>query len=165
MRRVIRFFVGVVTLGLALGSAVAALAISEENGFPIFGIGVGQTARLNVINTISDPGVMPCRVALSFFDGEGNLLGGPDTKELRPGQSAFLDQAITDPGIRPPGRLQIRAAVAAEFGNGQELRACGRVIQTLEVFSTETGQTVFIHPMVIRGFNPQPDPPGKAGAQ
>jgi len=161
MRRGIRFFVGVMTLGLALGSAVAALAISEENDFPIFGITAGQTARLNVVNTIGDPGIMPCRVVVSFFDGDGNLLGGPDTKELRPGQSAFVDRMIQDPGIRPPGRLQIRAAVAADVRNKQELRACGGVFQTLEVFSTETGQTVFMHPMVIRGFNPQPDPPGK----
>ena len=121
MRRVIRFFVGVVTLGLALGSAVAALAISEENGFPIFGIGVGQTARLNVINTISDPGVMPCRVALSFFDGEGNLLGGPDTKELRPGQSApFLFRAAGHGQWQSVGPLTAAAGPQATFSRSKK---------------------------------------------
>jgi hypothetical protein len=154
----------IVAVLLAISVTGQVWAISDENGFGMVGITVGQTARLNVVNAISDPGVVPCRVTLSFFDSAGRLLGGPDTKLLGAREAAFSDFAITDPGIRPGDRVQFRANVSLEFDNPLERRACGNnLIPTLEIFNTATGQTQILNPLVIRGFNPQPDPPGTPG--
>lgn len=149
---------------LAISLTGQAWAISEENEFPIMGIVLGQTARLNVVNAISDPGVRPCTVELSFFDSMGGLLGGPDTKVLGAREAAFSDFAIGDPDIRPGDRVQFRANVSLKFDNPSERRACSNnLIPSLEIFDTETGQTQILHPGIIRGFNPQPDPPGTPG--
>jgi hypothetical protein len=37
---------------------------------------------------------------------------------------------------------------------------CAKTFAGEEVFDTRTSQTMFTNPGVIRGFNPQPDPPG-----
>ena len=36
----------------------------------------------------------------------------------------------------------------------------GNVVSTFEVIDNTTQRTMFLNPGVIRGFNPQPDPPG-----
>jgi len=139
-------------------------AIREENefvnDFGMVAIAAGQTARLNVLNAIGDPGIQPCTVELRFFDGRGQLLGGPDTKVLGAREAAFLDLALGPTAARGT-RLQLHAQVSARFANPREQRACSNnLMPTLEVFDTATGQTQFLHPGVIKGFNPQPDPPG-----
>ncbi len=159
---------------LVAGTLAAALpppaaAISEENefvnDFGMVAIVAGQTARLSVLNATGDPDSRPCTVELRFFDGRGGMLGGPDTKVLGAREAAFLDLPYPRVGGAPPNaRFGIHANVVAKFANPRERRACSNnLIPTLEVFDDATGATQFLHPGVIRGFNPQPDPPGTPG--
>lgn len=156
--------------GLAAVAVAPVWAISDENefvnDFGMVAITAGQTMRLNVLNAIGDPDSRPCSVELRFFDGRGVLLGGPDTKLLHAREAAFLDLVFARAAGAAPGtRFGVHAQVSAKFANPREQRACSNNLRTtLEVFDTETGVTLFIHPGLIRGFNPQPDPPGKPGS-
>jgi len=131
--------------------------------FGMVGLVQGQTARLSVGNTgVDNPDYRRCSVRLMFFNDQGRLVG-VDNPDLRPGASAFLDVAIDDPNIRPGQRLQFSASVRLvdnpDFRGGT--CAFNDYVATLEVFDKETGKTMLIlNPGVLRGFNPQPDPPG-----
>jgi hypothetical protein len=75
----------------------------------MFGIGIGQTARVHILN-ITDPAVPapPCNVEVRFFDAQGDLLGESRLSVL-PGRAAFADH--TDPTLRLGQRKHLRASV------------------------------------------------------
>jgi hypothetical protein len=146
--------------------------VSERVSFGMVGITRGETARLSVVNT-SDA-VCPCqRIVLNFRDADGRLVRNRDGRPVRkevapePGQSAFLDLDADDLQL-PPGttRLQFRAVVNVTpppIGDSSETPPPigDRTVPSVEVFSNSNGRTVLFigNPGVIRGFNPQPDPP------
>ncbi|MFL6333371.1 MAG: hypothetical protein ACJ754_08540 [Pyrinomonadaceae bacterium] len=146
--------------------------VSERVSFGMVGITRGETARLSVVNT-SDA-ICPCqRITLNFRDADGRLLrnrdGRPVRKEvtLEPGQSAFLDLDADDLQFPPgPTRLQFRAVVTmipppVPESGGTPPPIGDRSVPSVEVFNNSNGRTVLFigNPGVIRGFNPQPDPP------
>lgn len=155
--------------GALVFHAPTAAAISDENDFVhdfgMIAIVAGQTARLSVLNAIGDPDSRPCTVELRYLDSRGGSLGGPDTKVLGAREAAFLDLPFPRVAGAPMNaRLEVHAGVTAKFANPRERRACSNnLIPTLQVFDDATGATQFLHPGVIRGFNPQPDPPGTPG--
>jgi hypothetical protein len=136
----------------------------ERVSFGMIGIAAGQTARINVVNTSFV--VCPCdRVVLTFRNPQGQLLRNGRSEvirqsvELQPGESTFLDLNYDEypPG---PSRLQLRAVITIipplvrDPNDG--------IVSTVEVINNANGRTqfaVFTNPAVIRGFNPQPDPP------
>ena len=159
-----------------LALAVFSTAQAQDNSppqpdrflFGMVGIVTGQTLRLNVAN-VGDI-ICPCsRVVLTFVDRQGEPLRTRDGSvlqravELRPGHAAFLDLNADHfpPG---PSRLQVRAVVSV-FPPGPTDSAFPpgptRYVPSVEVINNATARTVvFIgNPGVIRGFNPQPDPP------
>jgi hypothetical protein len=158
-----------VTLLLAPAAADAFNPQPEPPAFGMIGIAPGQTARLNVARVHPpDPGLPPgpCRVGLGFVDAEGGLLLPAVQVTLRPGQAAFADIALGRGAVGAGGRMQIRAVFVPPIdpdrpGASRRLaRECRDVVATLEVFDTESQQTqVILSPGVIRGFNPQPEPP------
>lgn len=125
------------------------------------GITQGQTARLNVVNLHEEPNRPACELELMFLDGEGNMLAERGFM-IDGGRSAFLDldaDELGGPDTRE-GRVPIRPVIQAL--GGPDTKSCDGVIPTLEIFDSETGQTqAILNPAVIKGFNPQPDPPGK----
>jgi len=161
--------VGVVLAALLIGHSVWSVdrvrAIGEVDGRVQFGLitllPAVQNARLNFVRVEPDdsgtenPNSRLCRVELKIFDGAGRAFGTPDTFELRPGIAISRD-------IIPAGATQIegqfRFRATYRVIDDPNIRC--NVIPTLEVFNKETGGTLFLSPAIIRGFNPQPDPPG-----
>jgi hypothetical protein len=109
--------------------------------------GRGQTMRLNATFTDADadlpPG--PCRVTLSFYDGDGRLvLQTVETVEL--GQTVSLDVPA---GELPANvRKRLRATVSVEALTGG-LIPC--VMPSLEVFNADTGKTSLFYPGAMIG--------------
>jgi hypothetical protein len=159
-----------VIFGLLIGFVVwnveRVSAIKEVEGRVHFGIvtvlPATQNARLNFVRvdrTAEDPTEMqPCVVEIRNFDANNRAVGTPDTFELRPGIAVTRDVIPTErTGIE--GRFQFRATfkiIPPDVGD----RRCV-VIPTLEVFSRETGGTLFNYPAAQEGFNSQSAPSGQ----
>jgi hypothetical protein len=103
----------------------------------MFGIGRGQTARINAVN-IADPndhdGGEPIEVVLKFEDNEGNVVARK-METLMPGHAASLEMT-NEPSGRA-GRLEIVPSI------GDVIGPCGKVLGTVEVYDTSTGKTNF----------------------
>lgn len=149
---------------------------SDRVSFGTVGITSGQTLRISVANTILPndanlpPG--PTRVVMTFRYPNGNLIRDPKTGEvirkvvdLERGDAAFLD---VNYDLLPPGpsRLQIRPVVLVTPPQiteaGQDAIGSDSAVATVEVINNANGRSqfaVFTHPAVLKGFNPQPDPP------
>ncbi|NJD69106.1 MAG: hypothetical protein FIA90_10750 [candidate division NC10 bacterium] len=177
--KTVRLLAGLL-LALPLLAASPADAFKEVDARPVdmfgmVGIVRGQAARLDVVNAraMVDPGdrSSPCQVEFGFVDGQGRSLGRA-TAALQPGQASFFDvffDAFDDAG--PASRLQVRGfiidggrAVAPDIGDRTGRMGddpCAALLPSVEVYDVATGaSTLVLHPAVIRGFNPQPDPPG-----
>ena len=144
-------------------AAQAAREVEPSHPFPMVGVTFGQTLRVNVVNV---GGVEPdggdsqaCEVLFGVVDAMSRVLVSTRAM-LAPGQSAFVDLRVDNPDFRGQ-RFQVRPTVT--FTNAPRARQsqCGAVVPSGEVFDTGTGAgSLFVHPGVIKGFNPQPDPPG-----
>jgi len=109
--------------------------------------GRGQTMRLNAAFTDADsdlpPG--PCRVTLSFYDGDGRLVMQTiETVEL--GQTVSLDVPAGE--LPATVRKRLRATVRVEALPGG-LIPC--VMPSLEVFDADTGKTSLFYPGAMIG--------------
>lgn len=135
---------------LAVFAGGQAWAADEaDSDFGMVGVTLGQVARLNVVNAVGDP-ALRCTVELRFYDSQGGVLAGPDTKVLGAREAAFSDFALTSSLIRPGERVQIRATVTLRTDSRIERRECGSgLVPTLEVFSSGTGQTQFVQRAII----------------
>jgi hypothetical protein len=157
---------------------VSAAEARSRHVYGMVGFAAGQTVRLNVVNTWppgpSREGELPpgpIRARLAVFDGAGRLLASKRV-ELAGGESDFLD--LRFPGVAGDvllPRVQIRAQVDVMLPPGPSLPP-GPTLppdpcrSTLEVLDDATARTsLFVSPAVIRGFNPQPDPPRELGAR
>lgn len=142
-----------------------------EMNFGMISFNAGQTVRFNIVNPNNSVSRLPRRVTLAF---DIYSLGGPDTCSdpanddktvaactnnlrfvrresseitLLPGEAASLDFTAAS----------TRISVNAVMLGGPDTIGDPTLVPTLEI--REAGRTLFIHPGVIRGFNPQPDPP------
>jgi hypothetical protein len=156
-----------IPLGLALLTVTIALALpwradaikEVEPGYEwgMVGVSRSETIRLTMVNLGTQrpsrtvPAVQ-CRADAVLLDSEGNALARR-AMVIDGGKSASLElsgAAIDDPNIRPGVRAAVRTNCPSDS-----------MIGTLEVFDTATQQgNLILHPAVIKGFNPQPDPPG-----
>lgn len=149
----------------------------DRISFGMVGITSGQTVRISVSNTIMPndanypPG--PTRVVLNFRLPNGQLLRNRNGEvirrvvDLERGDSTFLD--VDFDAVPPPvgNRLQLRAVIVVvppgpPDSNEDPPPIGERIGATVEVINNANGRTqfaVFTNPAVIRGFNPQPDPP------
>ena len=150
--------------------------VPDRISFGTVGITAGQTVRVSIANTIMPndenlpPG--PVRVVMTFRLPNGNLLRNRSGEVIRKavdlerGDATFLDINYDE---LPPGpvRLQLRAVIVAQAPpvgdtNQQPPPVNDLIASTVEVINNRDGRTqfaVFTSPAVIRGFNPQPDPP------
>lgn len=119
---------------------------------PIFEFGFvtegrGQTMRLNASFTdaAADLPPGPCRVTLSFYDGDGRLvMQTVETLEL--GKTVSLDVPAGE--IPSTVRKRLRATVHVEALPGG-IVPC--VMPSLEVFNTDTGKTSLFYPGAMIG--------------
>jgi hypothetical protein len=150
--------------------------VNDRISFGMVGLTQGQTIRLNVVNSLPPPigdyPPGPTRVVLTFLNAEGNRFRNRDgsfiqrTVQLDPGHATSLDLNVDDIQFLPgPSRLQLRAVVTAvppPIPDSEQPPPVGeRIVPSVEVFTSSNLRTVFYigNPGVIRGFNPQPDPP------
>lgn len=115
-----------------------------------------QNACLHLVRTdgsVEAPNIRPCGVEIRIFNAVGQLIGPPDAISLRPGVAVTKTVQPEDATTPQRYRVQVRGI------EDPNIRNCN-VIPTMEVFDRRTGETQFMHPGLIRGFNPQPDPPG-----
>jgi hypothetical protein len=154
-----------VLIGFVVWNVDRVSAIKEVEGRVHFGIvtllPASQNARLNFVRvdrTTEDPADMqPCVVEVRNFDAAGRAFGTPDTFELRPGMAISRD-LVPRERTTPEPYFQFRATfkiIPPDVGD----RRCV-VIPTLEVFSRETGGTLFMYP-TAQGFNSQAAPSGQ----
>ena len=125
----------------------------------------GQTLRLAVVNrqSLTDGEIIPCvrvRVVFDIYEAIP-----PDQQRLRfarrvertvtldPGEAAAFDFGASRMGGE---RVSVAVFVHPEDRESPEAIR-GTAIATLEV--RESSRTLFTLPGVIRGFDPQPDPP------
>lgn len=145
----------------------------DHYSFGMVGITQGQTLRVNVANVITandsnfPPG--PSRVAIIVVNSRGEVVRTRNGQVVRTveflerGDSTFLD-LNTDDIQWPPGtvRLQVRAVVNVfPPGPTDVVIPYDSAVPSVEIFNNANGRTVLFigNPGVIRGFNPQPDPP------
>ena len=154
-----------VLIGFVVWNVNRVSAIKEVDRTVHFGIvtllPASQNGRLNFVRVDSlaeDPADMqPCIIEVRIFDAAGRLYGTPDTFNLRPGV-AVSRAVIPDGRTAIEGGFQFRATF--KFVEDPNIRSRCTVIPTMEVFSKETGGTLFMY-SAAQGFNPQPGPPGR----
>lgn len=107
----------------------------------------GQTARVNVSYVDTPDGFPPgpCRVTVSFYDGDGRLVG-QSTQALEPGQTVQYDYQTGE--LPAGGRARIRASVRVEAADGSVVPC---VMPSLEVFAADTGRTALFVPGAMMG--------------
>ena len=144
--------------------------IGERFSFGMVSITAREMMRVNVSNIIATndsnwpPG--PTRVAIIVVNSRGQLVRNRSGEvirrvvQLERGDSTFLDVDFDElpPG---PSRGRLRAVVSVQpppVGENNALQD-GVCIPSVEIINNSTGKTLFMNPAVIRGFNPQPDPP------
>jgi hypothetical protein len=126
------------TLALAaifsLGAATSAQAAFNSFKTGMFGVAIGQVARINAAN-LGGPDTRPIQVEMMFLDGTGAVVGR-DMKTIATGQAVFFDA-----GVREANRIELRAVIGAipPPDGDKNLKV------TIEVFDADTGRnTVFI---------------------
>jgi hypothetical protein len=137
--------------------AQAIVIINGKTG--LFGLTAGQTVRVSVLNDAQTKGgIIPC---VGILNMDGNVIAEVEgTMPLLQGQGTFFDFDARSLGLREGQRMQIRAKVELTPTDNTRLQP-DDVILTLEVFDNTTGRTAFTMPWVLKGFNPQPEPPAR----
>ncbi len=133
----------------------------------VVGLAPGQTARINVTNS-PDPGSpdppTPLVVEMMFHDSNGNVVvdraGRPveRTVTIDPHTSESLElngSSIAAPG----GRVTIVPCVRVV-----SIAAGSLAAPTFEIYNNLVKATTALSTGVLRGFDPQPDPPAAAEA-
>ena len=143
--------------------------------FGMMGIARGQTARITVANLHPtsteppDPESPPTtfNVVAYFLDSDGNPLLNGDGRPIRrtgmlqAGHSAFLQINADTLLGRDQTRLNFRPVVIVQLTrNADGQSPPDPCVPVVEVIENTSGKTSLLNPGVIRGFNPQPDPPG-----
>ncbi len=126
------------TLALIAIFSLCAAASAEAafNSFKtgMFGVAIGQVARINAAN-LGGPDTRPIQVEMMFLDGTGAVVGR-DTQMIAPGQAVFFDA-----DVREANRIELRAVIDAI----PPQRPSKNLKVTIEVFDADTGRnTVFI---------------------
>jgi hypothetical protein len=163
------------------GSRVTGLATG------LVGVAYGQEVQLHVTRLPPDPVVPPdpvqppdpIHLMLSLVDEAGATVadkhvvleaGRSDTLRVA-GSTAFRGRVLLRGGIapcvhpadsRPPD--DDSPPPDDDSPPPDDSLENGGILATLEVVETLTGRTtVVVNPLVLRGFNPQPEPPGAVG--
>lgn len=137
---------------------IAAHAIKEVDPgpakFPPVTLVAGQNIRVTLANVAKAPDgsvvPAPCEVKVSFFDVFGVAVENPTTRDLRPGQSAAVNDraSFSFIGLSRHRRATVEVVVPAVQTDAP--RAC-EVVTALEVFNVLTGMTQFIqNPAVLQ---------------
>jgi len=143
--------------------------------FGLLSLTPGQTARLTVVNPVlsapPEPESQARRVRLAFdiyAIGDVENRPNPTSPDARLNTLRFLGRQSRVVALMPgeAASLDFTAAAgeahisAVMLGGPDTSQGIGNpdIVPTLEVM--EGGRTIYTHPAFVKGFNPQPDPPG-----
>jgi len=111
--------------------------------FGMIGLGIGSTARLNVVNLVRTPPPVasalpqtPCKVELDLYDNQGKLIKQKAIANLGYGQADFVDILRSE---LPATAAHVELTGVVKVGSSQSY-FCS-VSATLEVFDSVTGAT------------------------
>jgi hypothetical protein len=118
-----------------------------DYSFGLFNIVRGQTARLGVSFVDVPEGFPPgpCRVTLSFYSGDGQLIG-QSIQSLDLGHTAQFD--LPTNGFPVGWRARIRASVHVEPLDGGVVPC---IMPAVEVFASDTGKGALYYPGAMIG--------------
>ena len=125
-----------------------------------------QNARLLLVNLAPagrvnlPPG--PCRVTVEFLDINGDAVGASQTFAIARGHTVTAVAPLFV-GAGVPTTLRAQVVMTPPGPPDLPPDPCAALHGSYEVFDTQTLETKFVSPGAIRGFNPQPDPPGSVG--
>jgi hypothetical protein len=155
-------------IGLCLAASVVAITVigpvgaqgeEEEVRLPFGPVGIarGQTAVLNVVLVALPPS--PCRATLTFYDAAGQVLR---TREEPATAMVTLEEpnvtaSFELPAVQAPGEEQVRTEILPAVQAPPN--PCADLVATLEIVDGSGRTSVLVHPGVLRGLNPQPEPP------
>ncbi len=152
MRKNLVFLVIALIAAPSMMAAVQPQIIIVNNlpgpGFAPFSVVNSQTARINAVMGAEPHLNQPCEgvIQLRFFDSTGNVLA-QRTARFSPTAVESLEFM---PAREAIGRMQIRADIS--WVNRPPGTCRGDVIGNVEVYSNVTGQTQFVLPGMIQGF-------------
>ena len=131
----------------------------DPPGFGMIGITLGQSIRVNVVNTAA-PGSSippdPVRVVVNFRNADGELIRNAEGQVIRrvvllnAGQSTALDLNGDNFGRMTDafGRFQVRPVVQIQQTNGTNGIPPDPVIPSVEIFNNNNGRTQFLSQFV-----------------
>jgi hypothetical protein len=152
--------------------------VTDRIFYGMSGLPTGHIMRVNVTSLLPPPTndlpPGPTRVVINFRNGAGQLVRNTRSgnviqriEMLESGESAFFD---LDADLLPPGpsRYQVRPVITVQYALGvvppDGTSEHKPMVSSVEIFNGSSPRTVgaFLSgPAVIRGFNPQPDPPSE----
>ncbi len=164
LRPILARTLAVAAFASACGAATRAHAEVRAIDFLPAVQSVQQNARITLVNLtpLTQRGLPPdpCFGKIAFFDLAGNVVGSVQSFRLATGVSAqFVAPVFTDTNGTPIP-VTLRARVIVRANTAAQDASCRGLAGSYEVYNTRTLETMFMNPGVIRGFNPQPDPPG-----
>lgn len=141
--------------------------------YAMSGLPTGHTMRVYVTSLTPPPTPDlppgPVRVVFNFRNAAGNLVRDNRSGEvirrivmIESGESAFFD---LDADALPPGpiRYQVRPVITVQYPSGAlPPPVPDRIVTSVEIFNNSNPRALIViggNPAVIRGFNPQSDPP------
>ncbi|MEP7300892.1 MAG: hypothetical protein ABI699_05135 [Caldimonas sp.] len=146
---------------VALATPAAAAELISIDFLPAVQ-SITQNGRVQLVNlghVVGSP-PDPCRASIHFLDVDGQEVGPAQHVSLARGHSTSVAAPLfVKTGL--PVSLRARVLVTSRSRFGPE--PCTGLYAGYEVFDTATLETKFVSPGAIRGFNPQPDPPGVVG--
>ena len=138
-----------------------------------FGLTPAQTLRLNLARMAPRALPGPVEAHVMLVDADGNVVDSSDLRLMPMAAGTFdLDgtellrdhpELFSDPAAGPGPRAQLRLLVQLHPPDPGLRRAIDPVASNVELIDNATGETVvgWENPLVLRGFNPQPEPPGR----
>jgi hypothetical protein len=149
---------------IALAAPAAAAELNSIAFLPAVQ-SITQNGRVQMVNLGSAVGPNgsppdPCKVTVHFVDADGKDVGPAQDVSLARGSfTSVAAPVFVKTGLPVALRAHIFVTSKSKFPPDP----CHGLHAGYEVFDTATLETKFVSPGAIRGFNPQPDPPGVVG--
>lgn len=126
----------------------------------MFGVVSSQSISVNIVN-VGGKRNETCDVKLQVLDSAGAVVEELQVRDLQAARAATLVVDAGRFGLSPGQRKQVRAVVVPLISPTLGRSCNSLMLPTVEVFDTATGESgLILSPAVLKGFNPQPEPPG-----
>ena len=121
--------------------AQTTIVATDNSNFPPFGLGSGETARINLTNVAANSSsgtAASCTGSVSFVNAAGTTIGAATSYTIPSGQTASFSLAFASAGLTG-NRGQIRAVIQST--RSSTTNAPCSLLFSLETFDTSSGAT------------------------